>query len=82
MSDLPIESLSDQQVLDLANLEMLPDQQLDLSQLLDDSREGQLNENTALQLEQLMQIYRSGLVCKAQALKIAVSRGLRPPLDS
>ncbi len=82
VSDLPIESLPDQQVLDLANIEMLPDQQLALSQLLDDSREGKLNENTALQLDQLMQIYRRGLVRKAQALKVAVSRGLRPPLDS
>jgi hypothetical protein len=82
VSDLPIESLPDQQVLDLANIEMLPDQQLALSQLLDDSREGQLNENTALQLEQLMQIYRRGLVRKARALQVAVSRGLRPPLDS
>ncbi|MBC7880459.1 MAG: hypothetical protein H7Y37_03935 [Anaerolineae bacterium] len=82
MSALSIESLSDQQVLDLADIQMSPDQQLALSKLLDDGREGLLNETTTLQLDQLMQIYRRGLVRKAQALKVAVSRGLRHPLDS
>jgi hypothetical protein len=79
--DLPIESLPDQQVLDLTNIEMLPDQQIALSQLLDGSREGLLNEATTLQLDQLMQIYRRGLVRKARALQVAVSRGLRPVLS-
>ena len=32
-------------------------------------------------LEELMRVYRTGLVRKAQALKVAVSRGLRPRLS-
>lgn len=32
-------------------------------------------------LDELMHLYRRGLVRKAQALKVAVERGLRPPLS-
>jgi hypothetical protein len=33
------------------------------------------------QLDSLMGIYRRGMVRKAQALKVAVDRGLQPPLN-
>jgi hypothetical protein len=32
-------------------------------------------------LDELMQVYRHGWVRKAQALQVAVQRGLRPPLN-
>jgi hypothetical protein len=32
-------------------------------------------------LDALMQTYRHGMVRKAQALKVAVARGLQPPLS-
>jgi hypothetical protein len=60
-------------------MQMEPEQQAALSNLLDHNREGQLDNEDANQLIELMQVYRSGLVRKARALKVAVERGLRPP---
>jgi hypothetical protein len=59
---------------------MSDQQQATLSDLLDQSRENRLNETARARLEQLMQVYRRGLVRKAQAIKVAVDRGLMPPL--
>ena len=81
VAELPVESLPDEQVLALCDLQMEPQQQETLSELLDRNREGQLTEAEVSQLDALMQIYRRGLVRKAKALKAAVSRGLRPALS-
>lgn len=80
-AETPIESLSDSQILALCDLQMDINQQEEMSQLLAENREGQLKETDRQRLDELMQIYRRGLVRKAQALQIAVKRGLRPPLD-
>ena len=77
----PVESLPDDQVLALSNIQMDPPQSEELSELLARNREGLLDEVAYQHLDQLMQIYRAGLVRKAQALKVAVDRGLRPPLN-
>ena len=45
-------------------------------------REGELNDNEQVQLDALMLAYRRGLVRKAQALKVAVERGLQPPIGA
>jgi len=45
------------------------------------NREGQLDNEETNQLDELMQVYRGGLVRKARALKVAVERGLRPALN-
>lgn len=79
-AETPIESLSDSQILALCNLRMETDQQEEMSYLLARNREGQLTEAEERHLDELMQIYRRGLIRKAQALQIAVKRGLRPPL--
>lgn len=79
--ELPVESLPDDWVLALCDMQMEPEQQEALSELLDRNREGQLNHEEANQLDELMQVYRGGLVRKAQALKVAVERGLRPTLN-
>ncbi|WP_238361052.1 hypothetical protein [Iningainema tapete] len=55
---------------------MEPEQQEVFSELLALNREGQLNDVEVRQLDELMQVYRSGLVSKARALKVAVERGL------
>ena len=55
-------------------------QQEFLSELLAHQREGQLNEIENSQLDELMQVYRRGLVRKAKALKVAVERGLIPTI--
>jgi len=82
VSELPVDSLSDDQVLSLCDLEMDAAQQEELSELLARNREGQLSDVEHKRLDELMQIYRRGLVRKAQALKVAVERGLRPPFTS
>lgn len=76
----PVETLSDTQVLALCDLEMSELEQLELAELLDDQREGQLTDIKRERLEVLMETYRHGIVRKAQALRVAVTRGLRPPL--
>ncbi|GAA6621841.1 hypothetical protein [Scytonema sp. NUACC26] len=81
ITDLPVESLPNEQVLALCDLQMVPQQQESLSDLLARNQEGQLNELDVRQLDELMQIYRRGLVRKAKALKVAVERGLKPPLN-
>jgi hypothetical protein len=45
------------------------------------NREGVLPPRQQVRLDQLMQAYRHGLIRKAQALQVAVDRGLMPPLN-
>jgi hypothetical protein len=74
-------------------LELLPDAELlavcdggmaagevELSDLLDQNREGVLDAAGKARLDELMRAYRAGLVRKSQAMKVAVRRGLRPGL--
>jgi hypothetical protein len=56
---------------------METDQNEELSHLLARNREGQLDEVERQRLDELMQVYRAGLLRKAQALKVAVEKGLR-----
>jgi hypothetical protein len=75
-----VESLPDDEVLALCDLAMSDQQQAQLTELLARSREGELDVAGQRQLDALMEAYRRGLVRKAQAIKVAVDRGLRPPL--
>ncbi|UBF24529.1 hypothetical protein K9N68_22950 [Kovacikia minuta CCNUW1] len=79
-AELSIESMPDDQVLALCDLQMQPEQQEAFSHLLFCNQEGELNPAETQQLDELMQVYRRGLVQKAKALKVAVERGLRPAL--
>ena len=73
--------LSDEQVLALTELQMEPDQDARLSELLDRQQAGLLTENERLELQALMQIYQEGLLQKATALSEAVKRGLMESLS-
>jgi hypothetical protein len=77
-----IELLSDAQVLALCASQMDASAQDELSDLLTANREGQLSESERRRLDELTQVYRRGLVRKAQALRVAEARGLRPRLDT
>lgn len=77
----PVSDLSDEQVLALTELQMEPDQDIRLSELLDRQQAGILVENERLELQNLMQIYQEGLLRKATALSEAVKRGLMEPLS-
>ncbi len=81
VAELPVESLPDEQVLALCDLQMELEEQENLNDLLYRDREGQLSTTEVSQLDALMQVYRRGLVRKAKALHVAVSRGLRPALS-
>lgn len=80
-AEAPIESLSDEQILQLADMQMKEAQQEELSLLLAKSREGETTAAEERRLDELMRIYRRGMVRKSHALKVAVERGLRPPLS-
>jgi hypothetical protein len=79
-SEPVLELLPDGELLAVCDSEMAPGAQEELSDLLDRNREGELTAPERGRLEELMGGYRAGLVRKAQALKVAVQRGLRPGL--
>lgn len=81
ISEPPVESLSDSEVRATCERELPESVQTELSELLKANREDTLNPDERDRLEALLASYRRGLVRKAQALKVAVSRGLLPRLD-
>jgi len=76
----PVAELSDKEVLKLTRLEMPPAQDRRLSRLLHRQQAGKLTAGERAELAALMQVYQELLLRKAQALREAVSRGLREPL--
>jgi hypothetical protein len=79
-AEVPVESLSDEEILGLCDMQMVGEDQEELSQLLAQNREGQLDDADRVRLDALMQVYRRRLVRKAQAWKVAVARSLKPAL--
>lgn len=77
----PVTSLSDEDVLALTELQMLPAQDRRLSALLQKQQAQALSDPERAELLALMQVYQEGLLRKAQALREAVRRGLRTPLE-
>lgn len=73
-AESPVELLSDAEVLELSCKQLSDDEQTALSDLL--GRQAELVESERIRLNELLAIYRRGLVLKAQAMKEAVSRGL------
>ncbi len=80
LSELPVAALSDDQVNALADMTMSDADEQELADLLDDQREGSLDQHQRLRLDELLQAYRRGMVRKSEALKVAIQRGLRPEL--
>lgn len=78
----PASTLSDEEVLALADLQMEPAEDRQLSALLDKQQSGTLTEVERPELLALLQLYQEGLLRKAQALHEAVRRGLRESLAS
>lgn len=70
----PVEDLPDAEVLELSQSQMSDVDQSALSELL--SRQPELAEPERNRLEELLAVYRRGLVLKARAVKEAVARGL------
>jgi hypothetical protein len=79
--ELPLESLSDGQILALCELQLEAVQQARLSELLIRNREGHLVAESQRELDDLLTTYRRGLMRKANAWRVAFQRGLRAPLN-
>jgi len=77
----PITDLTDEEVLRQAELHMTPEQDRRLSTLLHRQQAGKLSDTERAEMLALMQVYLEGLLRKAQALREAVRRGLRAPLE-
>lgn len=78
--DRPVESLSDDQVLALSDLKLTWSQQERLDELHSKGKEFGLTVKERQELLELMQIYEAGMLRKAEALAVAVERGLREPM--
>jgi hypothetical protein len=77
---VPVDCLSDEEILGLCDRQLTDQDQEELSCLLARNREGQLDDTGRTRPDALMQAYRRGLVRKAQAWRVAVARGLRAVL--
>lgn len=80
-ANVPLELLSNQQILALCDAQLSQPEQQMLSALLYQQREHTLDPNQKQQLQSLLQTYRHAMLRKAEALKVAVERGLRPALS-
>jgi DNA-directed RNA polymerase specialized sigma24 family protein len=78
---LPVEELSDEEVLALTELRLTDEQQAALDDLLARNQEGTLDAEGQRQLDELMRLYEHGLLRKSQALRVAVERELIEPLQ-
>ena len=76
-----IEALPDDELLARCDAELAADLQEELSGLLSDAREDTLLESGRVRLDELMDLYRRGMVEKARAWRAAVARGLRKSLS-
>ena len=72
----PVTSLDDEELLQLCDLQMDPQQSRRLSELLEKQRERQLTDDERPELWALMRIYERALVRKSEALAEATRRGL------
>jgi len=75
----PLSTLSDQKILALTQLQLHPEEDLRLSELLDRQQAGLLSSQEEPELQNLLKLYQDGLLRKATALQEAVQRGLIPP---
>lgn len=78
----PIDQWTDEEILAAADFQLPVDQDHRLSELLDGQRETSLPDAERVELSRLMHLYQEGLLRKAIALREAVCRGLREPLDA
>ena len=82
INEIPIDTLPDEQVLALCNLQMDGQQQRFFSDLQARNSEGLLNAQEVKKLNELMRVYRHASVRKAMAMQVAVMRGLIPTLNA
>jgi hypothetical protein len=77
-----LESLSDEDVLAMADLKLSVAEDARLGELLELNREDRLTTSDQSELDELMRIYNQGTLKKAMGWAEAVRRKLRPPLST
>ncbi len=77
-----IETLTDTELLALANSRMPAEQDARMSQLLTRQRENELTEDEPQELAAMMQFYQEGWLRQTTAMAEAVKRGLMEPMDA
>ena len=82
VTERPVDTLPDEEVLALTELQLSDEQQTTLSSLLVRNQDNSLSTEERQQLDALIHLYEHGLLRKAQALRVAVDRGLREPLQA
>ena len=79
-TERPVDMLLNEEVLALTKLQLPAEQQEMLSSLLARNQDDVLTAEERQQLDSLIRLYEGGLLHKAQALRVAVQRGLCGPL--
>jgi hypothetical protein len=82
VNEMPVDILPEAEVMALAEHQLSADQQQTLSELLVRNHEDKLDGEGRRKLDELMRVHERGLLRKAQALRVAVERGLREPLQA
>ncbi len=75
------DKMSDEEILALTKIQISPEEQERLSELLVKNRESGLNENEQRELDLMIEISERNMLKKSEALRIAVERGLIAPLS-
>lgn len=75
------DKMSDEEILALTKIQISPEDQERLSELLFKNRETGLNEEEQRELDLMVEISERNMVKKSEALRIAVERGLIEPLS-
>ena len=75
-----LQGLTDEEVLELADLRLTPQDDARLHELLELNGEGALTAKQRRELDALMRIYDDALLRKSMGLAEAVRRGIRQPL--
>ena len=81
LGERSVAALSDAEVLALTESRLPPEQETRLNDLLADHGEGLLDHAQQKELDRLMNVYERALLRQSQALREAVIRGLREPLQ-
>jgi negative regulator of replication initiation len=81
-SEVPLEKLSDAEVLELADSRMNPTQNARMSELLDKQQAGDISSAEKDELAVLVYIYEQGSLLKVKALSEAIRRGMREPVNA
>ena len=74
--EIPVETLSDNEIVALCNQEMNIVQKYELRDLLYSHRARKLSDEESARMDSLLQIYRRNIIRKARAVEVATARGL------